>query len=66
MIAALRAEFLVCEIGKGEKVKQQPKMDVESGEVNKVGRRLAYRCVYELSLFFSRSNGFPLPLKNQY
>ena len=33
MIVALCAEFLVCEIGKGEKVKQQSKMDVEAAKL---------------------------------
>ena len=32
MIVALCAEFLVCEIGKGE-VKQQSKMDVEAAKL---------------------------------
>ena len=33
MIVALCAEFLVCEIGKGEKVTQQSKMDVEAAKL---------------------------------
>ena len=33
MIVALCAEFFVCEIGKGEKVKQQSKMDVEAAKL---------------------------------